>query len=260
MRPYRFLLCAALACAAARPAFAQDHAREKRWLDEIAPAVVVGDPVMIKASSGREFLGLYTEAQHPRATIVIVHGTGVHPDHSVIGMLRTRLVDQGYNTLSIQMPVLAADAQGDAYAPLFPDAADRIARAAEWLKAKGQARLVLLSHSLGSRMANAYLDTVAVASPPASPFAAWVALGSGAPFSAATARYPFPIIDIYGERDLPAVLAGAAQRKAALNITRGSKQVLLARADHFFTGQETALVATVDNFLRETVTRPQPAK
>jgi alpha/beta superfamily hydrolase len=265
MRSYRLLLCIALACAAAS-AFAQDYAREKRWLDEIAPAVVVGDPVMIKASSGREFLGLYTEAQHPRATIVIVHGTGVHPDHSVIGMLRNRLVDQGYNTLSIQMPVLAADAPGEAYAPLFPDAADRIARAADWVatkeRAKGQVpKLVLLSHSLGSRMANAYLDTVAVASPPASPFAAWVALGSGVPFTAATPRYPFPIIDIYGEQDLPTVLASAAQRKAALNIPRGSRQTLLARADHFFTGQETALVATVDNFLRDTVARPgQPAK
>jgi alpha/beta superfamily hydrolase len=239
----------------AASAFAQDYTREKRWLDEVTPSLVVGDAVMIKAASGREFLALYTEAPRPRATIVIVHGIGVHPDHGVIGVLRTRLVDQGYNTLSIQMPVLASDAAQEAYPPLFPEAADRIAKAAEWLKAKGQTRLVLLSHSMGSRMANAYLDTVAIASPPASPFAAWVALGLGQPYSSATPRYPFPILDVYGEQDLPAVREAAAQRKNALNITRGSKQTVLARADHFYTGQEAALVATVDNFIGETVAK-----
>ena len=250
-----FVLTFSLLALCSVNAQAQDYAREKRWAEEISPGIVVGDPVMIKASSGREFLALYTEAAKPRATIVIVHGTGVHPDHSVIGVLRTRLVDQGYSTLSIQMPVAAADASNDAYPPLFPEAADRIAKAAEWLKAKGQTKLILLSHSMGSRMANAYLDTVAIASPPASPFVAWVALGLSQPYSASTARYPFPILDVYGEQDLPPVREAAAQRKSALNITKGSKQIVLARADHFYTGQETALVATVDNFLGETVTK-----
>ena len=249
----RALACLTLALCSL-PAWAQDYAREKRWADEVTPALVVGDAVMIKAASGHEFLALYAEAARPRATIVIVHGIGVHPDHGVIGVLRTRLVDQGYSTLSIQMPVAAADAGQEAYAPLFADAADRIAKAAQWLGAKGQTRLVLLSHSLGSRMANAYLD--GAAPPAASPFAAWVALGLGQPYSAATPRYPFPILDVYGEQDLPAVREAAAQRKAALNILKGSRQTVLARADHFYTGKETALVATVDNFLSETVAKP----
>lgn len=229
---------------------AQDYAREKRWADEVVPGVVVGDAVQIKAASGREFLGLYTEAKAPRAAIVIVHGIGVHPDHGVIGALRARLADQGYNTLSIQMPVAASDAGPEAYPQLFPDAADRIAKAADWLKAKGQAKLVLLSHSMGSRMANAYLDSGA------NTFVAWVALGLGQPYSAPAARYTFPVLDVYGEQDLPAVREAAAQRKTALNPLKGSKQLMLARADHFYTGEETALIAAVDNFLRETVAKP----
>jgi pimeloyl-ACP methyl ester carboxylesterase len=230
---------------------AQDYAREKRWADEVVPGVVVGDAVQIKAASGREFLGLYTEAKAPRAAIVIVHGIGVHPDHGVIGALRARLADQGYNTLSIQMPVAASDAGPEAYPPLFPDAADRIAKAADWLKTKGQTRLVLLSHSMGSRMANAYLDSGA--NPP---YLAWIALGLGQPYSTAAPRYTFPVLDVYGEQDLPAVREAAAQRRAALNPLKGSRQVMLARADHFYTGEETALIATVDNFLRETVAKP----
>jgi dienelactone hydrolase len=247
----RLLALATLFLLSISSAIAQDYAREKRWADEVVSGLVVGDAVQIKAASGREFLGLYTETKAPRAAIVIVHGIGVHPDHGVIGALRARLADQGYNTLSIQMPVAASDAGPEAYLPLFPDAADRIAKAADWLETKGQTRLVLLSHSMGSRMANAYLD-----SGTATPYVAWVALGLGQPYSAAAPKYAFPVLDIYGDQDLPAVRESASQRKAALNPLKGSKQVMLARADHFYTGEETALAATVDNFLRETVAKP----
>jgi len=243
---------AVLLCASHAPASAQDYAREKRWSDEVTPTVVVGDAVMIKATSGREFLALYTEATAPRANIVIVHGIGVHPDHSIIGILRTRLAERGYSTLSIQMPVAAADAGPEAYPPLFADAADRIARSAAWLKSKSPAHLVLLSHSMGSRMANAYLDGAGAASP----FSAWVALGLGQPYSSATSGYVLPILDVYGELDLATVRESAAQRQAALNPRSGSKQTVLARADHFYSAQETELIAVIDNFLRVILAKP----
>ena len=247
-RPGRLIACCALLIAFAAPATAQDYAREKRWLDEVSPAVVVGDPVMIKASSGREFLGLYTEAKNPRASIVIVHGIGVHPDHGVIGALRTRLADLGYTTLSIQMPVAAADAGPQAYPPLFPDAADRIAKAGEWLKSKGQNNLVLLSHSMGSFMSNHYLDGA-----PNTPFRAWVALGLGRDYSVAMRGYKFPVLDGYGEQDLAAVLAAAPARQRALQGGNGSRQIMIAGADHFYAGHEAELTAAIDAFLRATV-------
>ncbi len=247
--PVLFVLMLAMGC----PAFAQDYAREKRWADEVAPAVVVGDPVMIMASSGREFLGLYTEAKSPRASIVIVHGIGVHPDHGIIGVLRARLADLGYTTLSIQMPVAAADAAPQAYPPMFPDAADRIAKAAEWLLTKqpanGQStKLVLLSHSMGSFMSNHYLDGA-----PATPFRAWVALGLGRDYSAAMRGYTFPVLDGYGEKDLETVLTTAAVRQRGLLAVNGSRQIRIAGADHFYAGHEAELAAAIDAFLRAAV-------
>jgi len=249
-RSVRLIAFCALLLGFALPAPAQDYAREKRWLDEVSPAVVVGDPVMIKASSGREFLGLYTEAKNPRASIVIVHGIGVHPDHGVIGALRTRLADLGYTTLSIQMPVAAADAAPQAYPPLFPDAADRIASAAEWLlakeRAKGQpTRLVLLSHSMGSFMSNHYLDGA-----PDTPFRAWVALGLGRDYSVAMRGYKFLVLDGYGEKDLDTVLAAAPARQRALQGGNGSRQIMIGGADHFYSGHEAELAAAIDAFLR----------
>ena len=56
-------------------------------------------------------------------------GMGIHPDWGMVGTLRTELADRGFATLSIQMPILAADAQSEAYPPTFPEAAERIAEA-----------------------------------------------------------------------------------------------------------------------------------
>lgn len=54
-----------------------------------------------------KFLALYTEAPSPNGSVILAHGLGVHPDWGVIGTLRVRLADRGYNMLSLQMPALA---------------------------------------------------------------------------------------------------------------------------------------------------------
>lgn len=132
------------------PVLASDLAREKKWADEILPAVLVGDPVWLELPSKHRFLGLHAEPAKPKAAVIVVHGIGVHPDHGVISPLRQRLVDAGYTTLSIQMPVLAADAKGDDYLPLFDEAALRMEKAADFLQAKGYRKIGLVSHSPGA--------------------------------------------------------------------------------------------------------------
>ncbi len=227
-------------------AHAQDLAREQRWADEIVPSVVVGDAVRIPAASGRDFLALYTVAKGPKPAIVLVHGVGVHPDFGVIGILRTRLADLGYTTLAIQMPVLAKEAQADDYYPkVFPDAADRMASAADWLRARGHANVVLLSHSVGAWMANEYLDRAHRSTP----YTAWIVLGLTGGYSWTMRSYVLPILDVYGEQDVAPVLGAAARRRFALNQSNGSRQVVVAGADHHYTGREADLVAAIDAFL-----------
>ena len=75
----------------------------------------------------QRFLGLLAGPSQAAAGAVVVHGMGVHPDWELIGVLRSRLAEQGYRTLSVQMPVLAADAKGEDYPALFGDAAERLA-------------------------------------------------------------------------------------------------------------------------------------
>lgn len=226
---------------------AQDLAREQRWADEILPTVLVGDPVRIRATSGHEFLGLFTPVAGARLAVVLAHGVGVHPDHGVIGALRTRLSDLGHTTLSIQMPVAAKEAVVEDYYPkLFPVAADRLARAAEWLRERTPASPVLLSHSMGAWMANEYLDGAHATTP----YRAWIAMGVTGGFSWTMRRFAFPILDLYGENDLDAVRRAADRRRWALQPGNGSRQVMIPAADHFYTGQEAALVKAIDGFLR----------
>ena len=224
---------------------APDYAREKKWADEVVPGLVVGDPVYLQTPRGHhKFLTLFTPAADTQKAVVVVHGMGIHPDWGMVGTLRTELADRGFTTLSIQMPILAADAKSEAYTPTMPEAAERIAEAVAFLKAKGYTQLGIVSHSMGSRMSQVY-----VAGKPDPAVKSWASLGIS---QGAYKAGGMPILDLYGDNDLPAVLKMAGERKQSLK-TQGSKQQVIARADHFFTGHEAAMVDAVAAFLGETL-------
>jgi alpha/beta superfamily hydrolase len=230
--------------AAALPAAAQDYEREKRWAAEIIPNLVVGDAVQLRLPSGREFLGLHAERKGAPAAVLLLHGVGVHPDHGVIGVLRGALADMGYATLSIQLPVQKSDAQLEDYYPtVFPEAVERIGVAARWLQQREYRRVVLLSHSMGSWMANVYYEKTADA-----PFAGWICLGLTGGFGGMR-NVRAPVLDAYGEHDLPQVLRADWRRRATLLSIDGSRQVRVAGADHHFTGKEKELAAVIRDFV-----------
>jgi pimeloyl-ACP methyl ester carboxylesterase len=232
-------------------ASAQDYAREARWKSEVLGNLVVGDAVDVVPPGGRAFLGLYTAGEPAKPAVLIVHGIGVHPDHGVIGILRGALADMGFSTLSIQMPVLAADAQSEDYHPeLFPESSARIAAGHAWLGAKGHRAVVLASHSLGSWMSQYHLESGNPAAQSGAParFAGWVSMGRGGTLGD-PARIGVPVLDLYGEKDLPAVLSSAAARREALQRLPGSRQSVIAGADHFYTGREQLLAAEIREFI-----------
>ena len=224
------------------PALAtSDYAREKKWADEITPGIVVGDPIYMEQANQHKFLGIYTEAAGAKMGVVVVHGLGIHPDWGMIGTLRQQLADQGYTTLSIQMPILAVNAKGEDYPPTFPEAAERLQLAVDYLQKKGFNKVAIVSHSMGSRMSHFYMAK----NPPA--VSAWAALGLA---SADTYKgIKAPILDLYGAKDLPLVLSGAKKRLASLKGNPASKQVVIADADHFYANHEDAMVKAVKDFL-----------
>jgi pimeloyl-ACP methyl ester carboxylesterase len=237
------IVCAAALCAPLF-AFAQqqpsDYAREKRWADQIVPTLVTGEAVWLEAPRTEKFLGIYTEAKDARGAIILAHGLGVHPDFGVIGELRTRLAENGYTTLSVQMPILAVDAPAARYPVLFWEADARFAGALTYLRRKHYDKIWLVSHSMGSRMANHY-----IAAHPQVPLAGWVSLsissGDIGPFK----KIRFPVYDVYAENDLDAVIQGAPRRAATLKRLRGSSQAMVFGTDHFFAKKEKDLVSLI---------------
>lgn len=229
-----------------------DYVREARWAAEVVPQLVVGDAVRLQAA-GREFLTIRTAgagdaaAVAARPALVLVHGIGVHPDHGVIGELRTRLADAGFTTLSIQMPVLGADTRdGNDYVKTFDEAAARIAAADAWLRARGASRTVLVSHSMGAWMSNAYFERT-----PGAPYAAWVCMGITGrigPMGGNT----LPILDVRGENDLELSRrwVSVTARGWTLRSHPGSRQVEVAGADHHYAKREDALAREIVAFVQ----------
>lgn len=221
-----------------------DYSREKKWADEVVPGIVVGDPAYLELKNAHKFLTIYTEAQDAKSemiALVVVHGLGIHPDWNMIGTLRNQLAEQGYPTLSIQMPVLANEAKSEAYQPLFAEAAERIAVAVDFLHAKGFKKVAIVSHSMGSAMSRMYVVN--------NPFklVAWAALGMGHGYSYSGVR--IPVLDLIGENDLPPVLKMAKKRAMSLKGNPKSRQVKVRGSDHFFNNHEIEMVQEVKRFL-----------
>ena len=119
--------CAALAVPG-RFAAAQDLERERRLESEIVDMILDGEPIHLDAD-GHSFLAIHTEAGDggPRKAVIVLHGRGFHPDWPEVARpLRTELPGHGWDTLSLQMPVLGKSARYYDYVPILHAAFPRI--------------------------------------------------------------------------------------------------------------------------------------
>jgi len=231
--------------------FAQDYEKEKRWADDILPTLMIGKAEWLTQKNGHRFLSLYTEAKNPKGAVIVAHGRGWSPDFELYGTLRTRLAEQGYTTLSIQLPVLPSTAILGLYVPLYPDARERFQLAVDFLRAKGHRNIAIVSHSLGATMANQYLIRTEDQS-----VRAWVPIGILQGMTEMF-RVKIPVLDVYGGSDWTVITQTAPERAAQLRDRPGSGQVMVPDATHFFEGKEDELVKTVAGFLDKSFpTRP----
>jgi alpha-beta hydrolase superfamily lysophospholipase len=230
-----------------------DFKREARLADEIVDVILDGDTVWLEAGE-REFLSIYTEADEPGTAVLILHGRGFHPDWAdAINPLRVGLVERGYSTLSLQMPVLAKEAKYYDYVPVFHHAHPRIESGIQFLRDGGHQKIILLAHSCGVHMAMDWIRTGNDRS-----IDAFIGLGMGATDYQQPMHHPFPldwmhvpVLDLYGANEYPAVIRLAPRRKAMIAKAGNprSRQVVLPGANHYFTDQGDALVDAVADWL-----------
>lgn len=244
-----FLAC----CLLAPPLLASDLEKERRWAEQVADALLDGEAVYLNDGRG-DYLAIETAAGDPasRKAAIVMHGTGVHPNWpTVVLPLRVGLTESGWHTLSIQMPVLANEAEHAAYAAIYDWVPGRIEAAVRYLRDKGFETVVLVAHSQGTTMTAHYLSGEHAA------VEGFVAIGmsggiAGGPMDT-LAQLPgigLPMLDLYGSEDLPEVVDSADQRAAQAARAAGDyTQQRSDGADHFFDGEEAQLLEAVNAWL-----------
>lgn len=236
-------------------ALASDLAREKRLAAQNEELIFDGEVVYLE-SAGHEFMNVFmeTESEKVKGAVIILHGRGFHPDWpKVVRPLRIGLTEYGWDTLSMQMPVLEKKAKYYDYVPILSEAFPRIETGIDFLKKQGYKKIILIAHSCSSHMVMAWVDANGFRD-----IDAFIGIGMGAIDYKQPMAKPLPlhkirvpILDLYGSDEYPAVLRGAGQRlddiKRAGN--KKSKQMMVLGADHYFTEKDNELLEIVSEWI-----------
>jgi len=232
---------------------ASDVAKEKRWAEQVVDAVLDGEVVWLKAQD-HEFMSIFTAAEDQSAKgMIVVHGTGIHPDwEQVVKPIRVEMSTLGWNTLSIQMPILHNEATYEEYIPLYPEVPARLQAAEDYLIAQGIKDIVIVAHSQGATMSSYYL------SKHDHQIKAFVAIGMLATQTDPAVNVAnslklikIPLLDLYGSQDLADVLSSSPLRKKSAAHNPDYQQQVIAGADHFFVGKNAELIEALDSWLSQ---------
>lgn len=253
MRKFHLLLPLLLLMGPAHGAEIPDYEREKRIAMEIEPQIFDGEVVWLNTPE-RTFLSIYTQADEPAGAALILHGRDTGPeDVNVAGPMRVGLVEEGWSTLALQMPVLEKGRKYYDYLPILRFAHARIEAGLAFLREQGYQTVVLAGHSCGAHMANDWLNHQGDGA-----IDGYVAMGLGATDYKQDLKTPFPmgsmtvpVLDIYGSEEYPRPLAMVPERAGMLekNGHPDSTQLVVEGADHFFRDKGDALTQMVAGWL-----------
>ncbi|MFC1589782.1 DUF3530 family protein [Pseudomonadota bacterium] len=235
---------------------ASDLAREKRLAEQTEELIFDGEVIYLE-SAGHEFMNVYTEteADEVKGAVIILHGRGFHPDwKQVVKPLRLGLPEEGWSTFSMQMPVLEKQAKYYDYVKIMPEAFPRLEAGIDFLKEEGYKKIVLIAHSCSVHMVMAWVDAKGFRG-----VDAFIGIGMGSTDYKQPMAKPLsldkisvPVLDVYGSAEYPAVIRGAPERldfiKRAGN--KKSKQIMVPGADHYFAGEDEALLEVVSEWMQ----------
>ena len=237
----------------AAPVAASDLEKEQRWREQVEDSIMDGEAVDLVVE-GREIFAIYMEAEDGSDKgMIVVHGTGIHPNwQQVVQPIRVEMAAHGWNTLSIQMPILHNEAQYDEYVALYPEVPPRLRAAEAFLKDRGIQTLLIAAHSQGATMSSYYLSRHP------SDVKGLIAIGMGATqkdshinSAQSLKKITIPVLDLYGDDDLPGVLdtVDARTESSAHNVQYS--QQMIKDANHFFDGMDDELVSAVAGWAQQ---------
>lgn len=238
----------------------QAQNREQQIAEKLALIAGADEIVSLKAPGGR-FIGIYQRAKtgESHGVVILAHGMGAHPDWpDVISPLRTQLPEFGWSTFSIQMPILSPDEPVAEYGKTLKVAKSRLNAAIDYLHTWEIEQIILLGYSFGAVQVASYL-----ASGKNKNVKAFVSVSMlsqkfikpGLDVYKLIGGIDLPMLDIYGDEDLPDVRRGSDDRRlaASKNGNRDFKQIELKHAGHHYQGVEDALVEQIQIWLKNII-------
>ena len=199
---------------------------------------------------------IYTAADNANGTVVILNGCDYKPedDDNIVSPLHKGLPQEGWNTLSLQLPNLSASSSYKDLEAIMPDAAARIESGIAMAKEKSQTPVVLFAHGCGAQVALAWMEMKSSDS-----ISAYISLGAGVMNVANDENHlhlpldkiKFPQLDIYGSEDNESVLKTAPERLSYINraANPASRQKKIEGADHNVTGKGKELSDVIVKWL-----------
>ena len=237
----------------AAPVAASDLEKEQRWREQVEDSIMDGEAVDLVVE-GREIFAIYMEAEDSSDKgMIVVHGTGIHPNwQQVVQPIRVEMAAHGWNTLSIQMPILHNEAQYEEYVALYPEVPPRLRAAEAFLKDRGIQTLLIAAHSQGATMSSYYLSRHP------SDVKGLIAIGMGATqkdshinSAQSLKKITIPVLDLYGDDDLPGVLDTVDARTESSAHNAQYSQQMIKDANHFFDGMDDELVSAVAGWAQQ---------
>lgn len=184
--------------------------------------------------------------------VILCHGRGQSPTWAVVDPLRKGIHEQlGYHTLSLQMP--KDNIPWNDYGALFPDAYEKIEAGIVRLREQEAVETIyLMGHSMGSRMATAYLAYQSQAQV-AGFIGVGIRNGGATPLdsNANLGLINLPVLDIYGDGGDGKDAEHAAAR--ADMVSDRYTQKLISGADHLFINHEEEMTNIVVDWLSSRV-------
>ncbi|ABL02146.1 hypothetical protein Rmag_0376 [Candidatus Ruthia magnifica str. Cm (Calyptogena magnifica)] len=224
-----------------------DYAREARMVLQIEDAVLDGEVEYLTLKNKNQVFSIYiqSELDKSKGGVIILHNRGQHANWGdLIKPLRVGLAEKGWDTLSVQMPVLDKQAKYYDYVSIFPYAHERIEAAINFYKQLGIDNIILIGHSCGAHMSMSYIDKFGD-----DKFSAYVGIGMGATDYKQKMVKPFPldkmhipVLDVFSENDFASVIRLAKFRKVLVEATGNthSAQLVIENAGHYYQEQGAA--------------------
>lgn len=213
-----------------------------------------GEFVRLKTAD-EAFDAIFRARQHgdPRGGLILLHGQNGNADGlDAIGPLRLGLSEAGWDTLSLQLPSTYRDADRARWLARGPQIVARLTSSIDWLKGRDIGTRAIVAQGASGAIALQWTVTqnaqgvralVMISTP--------LTAADEIDGLAALRQSKLPVLDIYAERDVAAVLDTAPARRLAARDAKntGFRQKVVAGATPGFRGLEAGLLADIRAWL-----------